>query len=288
MAFGRTRAAGGAGNVGDMELLQQAPAPVLIVLALIDATSLGTLVVPIWLLLRRDYRAVVPKTLLYLAVIAGFYWLVGVLLRAGWRLGGADAVAGLLEHSWVRWLQLLLGAGLLFWAVSTPGKGRQRSPRGTAAVVPGREAPAAAQPGAADAPGGALLMPQRLGRRLNAALDSTAGVVVLALVAGLLELPTMLPYLAALGLMDSLGWATALQLPVLAGYCAVMVLPALALVALRRLAGHRMDRWLGRIGARLSAYTAETLAWVAGVAGFLLVRSALSHLDLGALNPFGA
>lgn len=89
----------------------------------------------------------------------------------------------------------------------------------------------------------------------------------------------MLPYLGALGLMESLGWQHALQLVVLVFYCVVMILPALLLVLLRRVTGNRVEALLGRIGHKLNAFAAESLLWVAGVVGFLLLRSAA--LELG-------
>jgi hypothetical protein len=49
----------------------------MLVLALIDSTSIGTLVLPIWLLLSAT-RPPVRRLLGYLATIAGFYLVVGV------------------------------------------------------------------------------------------------------------------------------------------------------------------------------------------------------------------
>ena len=287
MVFGPMRRHRGPGTVGGMDFMQQAPAIALAVLALIDATSIGTLIIPIWLLLRRDYRSVVPKVLLYLAVLAGFYWMIGVLLRTGWQLGELNGAGALLDAPPVRWAQLLLGAGLLTWALTRPGKGQADA--GAARDGAPRHSPDADRsPGstrygahpAATMEGTTLVLPARLGKRLHAALDSTLGVVVLALLAGLMELPTMLPYLGALGLMESLGWHHMVQMAVLVGYCALMTLPALLLVLLRLTAGARVDRWLQRVGAKAGAFAAESLAWVAGFAGFLLIRSASNELGI--------
>ena len=43
----------------------------LAVLALIDSTSIGTLLIPLWLLLRPDAKRLMPRILLYLGVLAG-------------------------------------------------------------------------------------------------------------------------------------------------------------------------------------------------------------------------
>ena len=69
-----------------MDIFTNAAPASLVVLALIDATSIGTLVIPIWLLLRRDYRRAIPRVLLYLGLLAGFYWAIGLLLRSGFQL----------------------------------------------------------------------------------------------------------------------------------------------------------------------------------------------------------
>ena len=56
----------------------------------------------------------------------------------------------------------------------------------------------------------------------------------LALAAALVEGAAMLPYLAATGLIGSAEVSWPQRLLLLAGYCLVMVLPALVLLALRR------------------------------------------------------
>ncbi|MCZ4151383.1 hypothetical protein BZG21_44140, partial [Escherichia coli] len=109
------------------------------------------------------------------------------------------------------------------------------------------------------------------------------GLVALALFAGLLELPTMLPYLAAVGVMQGAGWGTSVQLLALIGYCLVMIVPALALVGARALAGPRIEAWMQKMGAKAAVYAQETLGWVVGIAGYLLIRASLSGQDLHSL-----
>lgn len=278
MVYRLMRRAEGLGNVGVMDIMQQAPALTLTLLALIDATSIGTLVIPIWLLLRRNYREVIPKVLLYLLVLAGFYWVVGVLLRAGWQLGQLGGLGTLIATPAAQWVKLVLGLGLLGWALLTPSKRQSTAPTH---LVRSERSQSEHRPPANQhsSPVPELAVAKSLRGRLATALDSYTGVVALALVAGLLELPTMLPYLGALGLMESLGWQHALQLVVLVFYCVVMILPALLLVLLRRVTGNRVEALLGRIGHKLNAFAAESLLWVAGVVGFLLLRSAA--LELG-------
>jgi hypothetical protein len=54
----------------------------LAVLALIDSTSFGTLLIPIWLMLSPG-RLRPRRIVLYLAVIGAFYFVLGVALTAG-------------------------------------------------------------------------------------------------------------------------------------------------------------------------------------------------------------
>jgi Sap, sulfolipid-1-addressing protein len=171
----------------------------LLVLALIDSTSIGTLVIPIWLLLSAA-RPPVHRLLGYLATIAGFYLGVGVglVLVAD---AGLRQLGDLANRPVVLWVQLLVGVGLFArsWRYDS---GRRRK-RGEPDRATRWRARVLHDPGAA------------------------RGLVRLALTAGALELLTMLPYLAAVGLLASAGLSPVSYLPLLAGYCVVMVLPAL-------------------------------------------------------------
>ena len=55
-----------------------ATAAALAALALVDSTSFGTLGIPVYMLVQPRVR--VAALLGYLATIAGFYWLLGVVL----------------------------------------------------------------------------------------------------------------------------------------------------------------------------------------------------------------
>lgn len=221
-------------------------------LALIDSTSIGTLVVPIWMLLSPRVRA--SRFLIYLATVAIFYALVGVALVLGAEAATA-AFAGLSSARWVSWAQLAIGVGLFAWSFRFDGKKRG--------------------PGRAD----------RWKARLTGE-DATAGaMVVLGLGAATLEVATMLPYLAAIGLITSAGLPVAGWLAVLGGYVLVMILPALVLGGLRALARHRADPLLERLSGWLARHTAGALGWVLGIAGFLLARDAAFRLGLfGAID----
>ncbi len=284
------------------ELLAQ-----LAILALIDSTSIGTLVIPVWLLLRRDSggrAAVTGKAAAYLAAIGLFYFLLGLGLLTGvagaagaW---GADlgALGGLPA---VQWGMLVAGGGLLAWAVlgGRPGRGvstpteppfpsRMTGSPDTARLQ-GRGARAERSSGvaAAQEPGPSPVE-ARWQRRIGRAVGTPGGLLGLALLAGLLEVPTMLPYIGAIGLLttSSAGWA--LSAALLGAYCLVMLLPAGLLVAGRLALGSVLDAPLARLGAWLSRVAGEAVLWVAGIVGFLMLRAALAALfPDAAWNPFG-
>jgi hypothetical protein len=222
----------------------------LLVLALIDSTSIGTLVIPIWLLLSAT-RPPVQRLVGYLATIAGFYLLVGVglVLVAD---AGLQRFGDLANRPAVLWVQLVVGVGLfaLSWRYDS-GRRRKRG-----------------EPDRAT----------RWRARVLHDPDSSQGLVRLALTAGALELLTMLPYLAAVGLLASAGLSPVWYLPLLLGYCVVMVLPALVLVGLRVAAQDRLEGPLRRLDNFLSRHADSAIGWVMAIAGFLIARDAAVRL----------
>ncbi|MGY1653967.1 GAP family protein [Geodermatophilus sp. SYSU D01119] len=230
----------------DLELLALVP------LALVDSTSVGTLLLPIWFLLAPG-RVRARRLLVFLGTIAGFYLLVGLGLLAGAE-ALRDRVAGLGGSSALTVVQLLLGVAL-FVLSFTMGRRRDGDGRRPGRVLRWRD------------------------RAVGGGEGGGTGVLVgLALGAGLLELATMLPYLAAIGLLGGSGLSPVQQGGVLAGYCLVMVTPALLLLALRLLAARQVEPLLTRVGSWLERTGAETTAWVVGIAGFLLARDAIGRL----------
>lgn len=278
------------------------------ILALVDSTSIGTLVIPVWLLMRRDAGRTTGKVAAYLGAVGLFYFLVGLLLLSGASglgrmLGGG--MGTLLELPPVQALMIAAGAGMLLWSFRDTAF---KKPGTQAAAKPGQGAAAAGQhtaPGfAPEPPGGgagqagstrataALQRSQdterRWQHRIGKALDTRGGLLGLALLAGVLELPTMLPYLAAVGLVTSSGTDWTASAGILALYCVVMLLPAAVLVTARRILGRHLDGPLERLRAWLSKAAGEAVLWVVGIVGFLLLRAGLAGLFPDASwNPFG-
>lgn len=274
------------------------------ILALVDSTSIGTLVIPIWLLMRRDAGKTTGKVATYLGAVGLFYFLVGLLLLSGASglgrmLGGG--MGTILELPAVQALMIAAGAGMLLWSFRDTLFKKPGAETGAAAGAAGPHTGPGFTPettGRADAQTGntrttaALQRSQaterRWQQRIGKALDTRGGLLGLALLAGVLELPTMLPYLAAVGLVTASGTDWTASAGVLALYCLVMLLPAAVLLTARRVLGRRLDGPLERLRAWLSKAVGEAVLWIVGIVGFLMLRAGLAGLFPGASwNPFG-
>ncbi|MET8229166.1 GAP family protein [Micromonospora sp. NPDC005298] len=218
-------------------------------LALVDSTSIGTLFIPVWLLLTPG-TINARRILVYLGTIVVFYFGVGLLLVVGGsRL--ADVLGGALDNRPVLWAQLALGVGLFALSFRYDGK---RRPRG----------------------GGVL----RWRDRATSGDSSTRWLVGLALLAALAEVATMLPYLGAVGLLTTSGLGAAQIVGLLAGYCLVMVVPAVLLLGARLAWPKLVEPVLGRLNAWIARHSGGVLGWILGIAGFLLARDAVLRLGL--------
>ncbi|MBD8080312.1 GAP family protein [Cellulosimicrobium arenosum] len=256
-------------------------AGVLVVLALIDSTSFGTLLIPVWLLLAPG-RLRAGRVLAYLATVAGCYLVVGIVVTLG---AGAflDRFEDALETRAAAIAQLLLGIGLFALSFRFDGKRAARRAERAAAVgrapTPGRlsrwrERALGIDPRADGgvAPGGAHGGPAVRAR------PAVLPLVGLALGAVAIEVGTMLPYLAAIGIVTTSDVAWPASAGVLAAYCAVMVAPALLLLAGRLVAARAVDPLLHRLDRWLTKNAAETTGWVVGILGVLLALDAIGRL----------
>ena len=219
------------------------------VLALIDSTSFGTLLIPVWLMTSR--HVLVRQHLLYLAIVVACYWALGLALAFGLSAVWTD-IRVLIDTTPVRVVQLLLGLALLVYALL----------------------PRAWRP--AGRPGRATRWRDEQFR--DGA--STRPLVVLALVAVGLEALTMLPYLAAVALLASADLSGPVVMMLLFGYCLVMILPALLPLSVRRLAARRIEPLLQRLERLAAQGGTEATLWAAGVIGVLLAGDAVVGLGL--------
>lgn len=222
-------------------------------LALLDTLSPATIGISIYLLLTAGPRTGRLLTG-YLTTVAAFYFVLGVALMAG--LGAVTDSLGDAVNSRTAYLvQLGIGAALFIgcW------------------FVPGRKKDDDGDDGGSGAGGPAE---RRAGRA-----QTLPAMVGLGLTTGLLEAATALPYLAAIGLMTSADLSPAQWGPLLAGYTVVMVAPGILLYLVWRVAGERVRSRFERFRDWLRANSGETLAWIMGIAGVLLVRDAISTLN---------
>jgi hypothetical protein len=232
----------------------------LIGLALIDSTSIGTLLIPVWLLLdQRQVR--VSSMMIYLLTIAGFYLLVGLVIIVGADMlmspDNSAAVANEPATNSLTSLIILivqLAIGVCLFVISF----RFNS----------------SKPGATE-------RIERWKTKAANAGTSPRFLMGLALFAAMAEVATMLPYLGAMAMITSanLNWMSVVAL--MASYCVIMVLPAIALLSLRLLMAERIRPTLIAVDNWITKNAETALGWVLGIAGFLIARDALDRLWVG-------
>ncbi|GAB3607003.1 GAP family protein [Conyzicola nivalis] len=235
-------------------------AGILVVLALIDSTSFGTLVIPLWLLATPG-RLRADRVLLFLATVVAFYFAVGVaiLWGAGWAFESIIAAA---ESPLGSVVALAAGAALIVWSLALERQAKKQKAEGV--VVSGRV--------------------RRWRERAVGGRGGAGALFALALTATTLELGSMLPYLGAIGSITASGIDWPLSAAVLAGYCVVMVLPALVLLVARVAAAGRIEPVLARLESWLTRNASATLSWVVGILGVLLALRAFDGGAAGLLS----
>lgn len=225
----------------------------LAVLALIDSTSFGTLMIPLWLMLAPG-RMRVGRIVVFLVTVATFYFGVGLAI-----MFGAEAAVAQLGDLFSSRLALTVlfaaGVGLIIWSFQLEAKAKREKKEGappSARVLRWRDRAVGSESSGAGGSGGIALMGLAVG-------------------AGTVEVATMLPYLGAIGLLTTSGVGWPLSGGVLAAYCVVMILPALAFLLLRLVAARWVDPVLLKLDGWLTRNSTNTLSWVVGILGVLLV-----------------
>ncbi|QNA91279.1 MULTISPECIES: GAP family protein [unclassified Microbacterium] len=281
-----------------MELFGGLPLPLsLALLALIDGLSVGTLLIPVFLLLHPG-RVRVGRILLYLVTIAAFYLVVGLLFLWG-LVNLVDVASEFLASPAGMIIRLVVGGALLLTAFVMPTGDKAAakvSTSASAAPTAPRVSPWTGMPSAADATVAAPLTPPaatsdaemappsgRITRWRERLLDPRtrgAAVMAVAVAAGLVEVATMLPYIVGMTMLADAGIDTPLRVLSLVGYCVLMILPAIVLLILRLVAAPVVERPLQRFAAWMQRTGAENTAWIIGIIGFLIARSAATELGL--------
>lgn len=239
---------------GSIDPMDPALAASLALLALIDSTSFGTLLIPIWFLIAPG-RVRIGRLLLYLGTILVCYFGLGlVLLTAGRAV--IDRIGGWLDTPAVAWAQLVFGVALVVisFRIDTP---RSRE-RGKGRLTRWRD--------------------RAMGTGADAGSTNLLPLMGLALGAVAVEAGSMLPYLGAIGLLSSSGMTFPATVLVLLGYCGVMIAPAVALTTLRTVARSAVEPALERISGWLTKHAGGATAWIVGIVGFLIARDAFVRI----------
>ena len=225
-------------------------------LALVDSLSAGTLVIPIALIFMwRRVRVGLLGT--YLATIATAYFGLGVALLLGFD-AAVRRFSGVSETDWFRWVTLVLGAGLFIFGVFSPNPKKHTATQSAGAEVP----------------------EGRASRLARGASLSVTGMVGLALGAAVVEAATMLPYLGAMGIIQSMSFGFSGKVALIAGYCIIMILPAILVAVIAGAAGPAIFPRLERAMRRLEYEAKVTLLWIAAIVGGYMAMSSALRLGL--------
>lgn len=225
-------------------------------LALVDSLSAGTLVIPIALIFMwRRVRVGLLGT--YLATIATAYFGLGVALLLGFD-AAVTRLSGVSETDWFRWVTLVLGAGLFVFGVFSPNPKKHTATQSAGAEVP----------------------EGRASRLAKSASLSVTGMAGLALGAAVVEAATMLPYLGAMGIIQSMSFGFSGKVALIAGYCLIMILPAILVAVIAGAAGPAIFPRLERAMRRLEYEAKVTLLWIAAIVGGYMAMSSALRLGL--------
>ncbi len=235
----------------------------LVLLALIDSTSFGTLLIPLFLMLAPG-RPRPGRILLFLVTVAAFYLLLGIALLVG-ASSLLDTLQEMETSQPLLVAQLIVGVGLMALGTlmepwTKAGKERRLARRAEKLACSG---------------------PSLQMRMRERAIDASApvgAVIVLALIASLVEAASMVPYLAAIGILTTSELSLAGRGAVLFGYCLVMIAPALLLLAARLVLHDHIAPTLKRLEAFLSRHANGAMAWVIFLVGLYLASKSLSEL----------
>lgn len=219
----------------------------LVGLALVDSLSVGTFVIPLGLIIV--WRGLKPRLFgTYLLTILIAYFGLGMALLLGFTaLSSFMTEAG--ESRGFTIVMLIVGILLAAYGILAPTP-KKRDHTGDDS-------------------------PQMT--KLQTIASAPGAMVSLALGACVIEAATMLPYLAAVGIVKSFELPSTVKAVIMAGYCIVMIVPALIAGVLARIMGPTITRTMARWQPRLEYEAKVTLLWIAAIAGIII-----------AVNSFGA
>lgn len=188
----------------------------LTLLALVDSTSIGTLLIPVWLLMTPG-QVYLSRMLLFLFTVATTYFAIGMALLLG-AFALAEPLSNIQSTSGFLIAQLVVGIALIIISHFMDTK-RANHNKG------------------------------RISRLRFQAMSSGSTVTLhaLALTAVFAEVATMLPYLAAIGIITAMNRSLLYDALLLASYCLIMIAPALVLTLGRIAASSRLEKPLVKL-----------------------------------------
>ena len=194
-------------------------------------------------------RPFAGKVLAYVGAVFSSYLVLGALIMLG--LG---SVWGYLESPTAYAVQGVIGAALLGYPIFAPSKTRE----GRAGV-----------------------------RRPKS--WSLGAVFLLGVTVTVVEFSTAFPYLGAIALMTNAELSIVEWLPILVVYNAIFVLPPLFLLASYSLLGPRLEERFEKLRERFAKGSRETMLWIMGIVGFLLLADSLVFFEFfGLVDVLGA
>ena len=104
-------------------------------------------------------------------------------------------------------------------------------------------------------------------------------IFLLGVTITVVEFSTAFPYLGAIALLTNADLAPSQWLPILVAYNVIFVLPALLLMVAYRVFGTRIRGRLERLRERFEGGSRNTLLWILGIVGFLLLADSLAYFD---------
>lgn len=207
-------------------------------LALLDTLSPATLGVTVYLLLT-DKEKLIKRLLVYLLAVAGFYFVIGVILMLG--LGFLlDIISGIFQNRIVSWTVFIIGAVLFIASFYIPTKKNTDLP--------------------------------------SPKTKSAISMVALGFTTSLIEVGTAFPYFAAIGIMSTSNLSWMEWSSILAGYNFIMVLPSLLLFIFYHLVGRKMQKPLEKLRVKIANNTGSGLSWIMCIVGLILIFNSLDYL----------
>lgn len=215
-------------------------------LALLDSINPSALALTLYLVTTGSGPG---RVLTYIAAVFVTYFTVGLSLLLGLSslLG---AFGGVFESAAAYGVQALVGAAMLVYSFVPKERGAQGG----------------------EVQGDAVKTRPPRSQRLAAMF--LLGVTVTAA-----EFPTAFPYLGAIGILNGRGLSPLGWLPLLLTYNLIFVLPPLLLFGAYRVLGERYRGWFARYEKRLQHEVRETMLWIVGIVGFLLLADALRYFE---------